>query len=68
MIEQKKWYHSKAVWGGIVAVAAVGAGAIGFDFDAEARAETVDAILQLVAAGGALMAIFGRIVATELIE
>ena len=68
MIAQKKWYHSKAVWGGIVAVAAVGASAIGFDVDAAAREHTVDAILQLVTAAGALMAIFGRIVATDLIE
>lgn len=64
----KPWYRSKTIWGGIVAVLAVFANALGFDLDDTARAEVVESILQLLTGGGALVAVFGRVVASDLIE
>lgn len=68
MLNVKPWYRSKSIWGGVVAVLAVGASALGFDVDDRARADLVEVILQLIGTGGALLAVFGRVVATDLIE
>ena len=68
MLDSKPWYRSKSIWGGIVAVLAVLATGLGFELDGAAQADLVEAILQLVGVGGALLAVFGRVVATDLIE
>lgn len=68
MQTSKPWYASKTIWGSIVAVLAIGASAIGFDLGEGDRERLVDAILQLIAGGGAVLAVFGRVVATDMID
>ena len=68
MIDGKQWYHSKTIWGSLIAVAAALAGSFGVAIDAQAQQSLVDAALQLVGAGGALFAIYGRLAATDLIR
>lgn len=60
----KPWYLSRTIWASAVVVAATLAGLFGFvveDADIDLLA---DALLQTVSALAALIAIFGRIVAT----
>lgn len=64
----KPWYRSKTVWGAVVAVLAAVASLLGFDVDDAAQATLVDSLLQAAGAAGALFALFGRIVATDMIE
>ena len=68
MIDRKPWYTSKTIWGALVAILATLASMMGFDLDSDAQADLVEAALQLVTAAGALVAIFGRLVATDFIE
>ena len=68
MLDHKPWYTSKTIWGALVAIAATLASMMGFDLDTQAQGQLVDAALQLVTAAGALVAIFGRLVATDFIE
>jgi hypothetical protein len=58
-VGSKKWWQSKAVWGGIVAVV----GAIGDMFTKGGPTPE-----NLMALAGALIAIYGRLVATTAIE
>ena len=67
MTEEKKWWQSKSVWGGIVVVAATVAGAFGYTVDGTTQAEITDLILAGVTAAGALAAIVGRVKATKTI-
>ena len=64
----KPWHHSKTVWGSLIALAATIAAAFGIDIDGDAQTALVEVILQLVTVGGSLMAVFGRISATTMIE
>jgi hypothetical protein len=57
-MDSKHWWQSKAVWGGIVAVV----GAVGDMFVKGVTAEN------LTAMAGALVAIYGRLVATTAIK
>lgn len=57
----KKWYQSKAVWGGLIAVLAAVAGAFGVDIGAEEQSLLADHALELVGAVGGVLAIYGRI-------
>lgn len=68
MLDHKPWYTSKTIWGALVAIGATLASMMGFDLDTQAQGQLVDAALQLVTAAGALVAIFGRLVATDFIE
>lgn len=60
-METKKWWESKAVWGGIVAVLAGGAGLFGVSLGAEDQAQVVDAVLAIASAVGGLLAVYGRV-------
>lgn len=62
---EKKWYQSKAVWGGLIAVLAAVGGAFGFDIGAEDQAGLVDAVLGFVGAAGGVLAIYGRVKAEK---
>lgn len=68
MLDRKPWYTSKTIWGALVAILATLASMMGFDLDDAAQRQIVEAALQLVTAAGALVAIFGRLVATDFIE
>jgi N-acetylmuramoyl-L-alanine amidase len=65
---QEPWYQSRVILGTLVSVGALGAGLLGAQVDAEAQGEIVDAIIgaveavsTLVAIGGSLYALYGRI-------
>lgn len=61
------WCDAKTIWGSLVSVAAALASATGFTIDGAAQTVISDAILQVVAAIGALTAIYGRLSATDII-
>ena len=67
MVEEKPWYMSKTIWGSLVSVAAALAGAFGIAIDAQSQLAIADAAVQIVAAAGALIAIYGRLTATQVI-
>ena len=62
---QKPWYKSKTIWGSIVAILALIAGAFGYSVGPEAQAEIVTGIVGLI---GAAFAIYGRIKAVDKVK
>lgn len=68
MVEEKQWYQSKTVWGALLAVAASMVGALGISIDTSAQSDIADAMIQFVGAVGAMIAIYGRLTATEIIS
>lgn len=68
MNNAKPWYLSKTVWGALVSVAASLGAMIGVPLDGLNEGAVTDAILQMVAALAGVVAIFGRMSATERIE
>ena len=65
MIEEKKWYVSKSVLGGVVAVIASVFGIFGTSFDVGTQAQVVDIVIAVSGAVGGALAIYGRIKATK---
>lgn len=61
----KEWYKSKGVWGSIIMVAAVAASYAGYNLTTDIQQDIVTAITDVVALGGAIMALIGRTVATK---
>lgn len=68
MTEQKAWWQSKAIWGGIVAMVAAGLRLAGIEIDPALEAETLDLVLTLLSAIGGLIAVYGRVVAKSTIR
>lgn len=68
MVEEKHWYQSKTVWGALLAVTASLLSAMGISIDTAAQSDIADAMIQLVGAVGAIIAIYGRLSATEIIS
>lgn len=67
MNENKEWYHSRSVWGGIVALGAAMAGLFGLTVEPDAHEALVAALANGAAAIGSLIAIIGRIDARKTI-
>lgn len=67
MVEEKPWYLSKTIWGSLISVAAALAATLGIAIDAQSQAAIAEALVQIVAAAGALIAIYGRLTATRII-
>lgn len=61
MINEKKWWQSKAVWGGLVAVGAGIAGVFGFDVDTQSQEAITQNALALAGGIGGMIAVYGRI-------
>ena len=59
----KTWLQSKTIWGALIAIAASVAGLAGVEIEAGEQAEILDGIISLVAAGGGILAVIGRIAA-----
>ena len=59
----KTWLQSRTIWGALIAIAASTASLAGIEIEAGEQAELVDWIMALVAAGGGILALFGRIAA-----
>ncbi len=67
MVDLKPWHQSKTIWGALVAAAASVSGAMGLDLDPAAGIELSQIHVQLVGAAGALLAVYGRLTATDAI-
>lgn len=67
MVDEKPWYLSKTIWGSLISVAAALAGLAGITLDPVAQNAIAESVVQLVAAAGALLAIYGRLSASEVI-
>ena len=67
MADEKQWYQSKTIWGGLVAFAAALAGLFGADIDAATGDALALALAQAAAAIGAAIAIIGRLDAVKTI-
>ena len=65
MNDTKKWYQSKAVWGALVVVIASALSSTGIILP---QTETVEVIMQIVAAVGGAIALYGRITAKKQID
>ena len=63
LTENKPWYQSKTIWGGVIAVSAAVGGAFGLHIDASTQAGIVDACAVLGGGVGGLLAIVGRLMA-----
>lgn len=61
----KKWYASKGVWGGIVAVVAAIAAGFGYQLGPEAQGDLVTALAAIGGAVGGVVAVAGRVVASK---
>ena len=59
----KTWLQSKTIWGALIAIAASAANLAGVEIEAGEQADILDGIISLVAAGGGILAIIGRIAA-----
>ena len=65
MTEEKPWYQSRSIWGGIVALAAAIAGLFGIPLDAATHEALTVALTSAAAAVGAVVAILGRLAAQK---
>lgn len=72
MYETKSALASKSVWGGAIAIIATGLNYFGVDFNSADQAQAAElldqataSVYQLVAIGGMLLAIYGRVTATK---
>lgn len=67
-METKKWWQSKTIWGGVVAIGAAAAGAFGHAVDQDTQDQVVELIMAIVGAAGGLLAIYGRLKADKEIK
>jgi hypothetical protein len=65
MESSKPWYLSRTVWASLVTVAAAVGGLMGMSIAASDQALMTEALLQIVTAVGGVIAILGRLSATE---
>lgn len=59
---------SRTIWASLVAVAAALSSAFGFTIDADTQVQLADAAMQIIAVGASLVAVFGRLAATTIID
>ena len=64
----KKWYKSKAVWGGLISAFAGLAGIFGFVVDEWTQADIANACFAASSAVGGLLAVYGRVRASSVIK
>lgn len=65
---EKKWWESKAVWGGLIAVGAAAAGAFGIVIDVDTQDQIAECVVVAATAIGGLLAIYGRVKAEQQIK
>ena len=65
MEDNKSWWMSKTVWGGIIALIAGAAGVFGYTLLPEDQAALVDGGAALAASIGGVIAIWGRVRASK---
>lgn len=62
------WADARTIWGSLIAVAAALGSILGVSLDQATQTELADIVVQLAGAAGALVAIYGRLAATEIIS
>ncbi|MBE0471774.1 MAG: hypothetical protein IBX55_19970 [Methyloprofundus sp.] len=67
-INDKKWWQSKTVWGGLVALGAGIAGVLGLAIGAADQAILTESLTAIAAAVGGLLAVYGRFKANQAIK
>jgi len=65
MTENKPWYLSRTIWAALITVVAAGAGLVGLTINDTDQALLTDSILQAITALGGILAIIGRLAATN---
>lgn len=69
LLDGKEWWKSKTVWGGVVAFMASALGFYGVALGEDEKVTLTDALTDLVpsivALGGSLVSIYGRLVAKK---
>lgn len=65
MISTKPWYLSRTIWAALVTIATAAGGLIGLPVGAVDNAALTDALLQAIAAVAGVVALLGRLSATE---
>jgi hypothetical protein len=68
MYDLKNWYHSKTIWGALVAIGASVLKATGIDIAAGDQGAIVDSLVNIAGAVGGLLAVYGRLTATSVIR
>jgi hypothetical protein len=68
MDENKYWWQSRAVFGGLVAIGAGVAGMIGYTIDSDMQEGLVAACTGIAAGIGGILAIVGRVKASKRIK
>jgi len=68
MVDEKPWFMSKTIWGSLISVAAALVSTLGISLDGAVQVAITDAVVQLIGAAGALLAIYGRLAATDIIS
>jgi len=68
MEDIKQWYHSKTVWGALLAIVASLLKMRGFEVSAADQSAIADALVSIVGAAGGLLAIYGRVTASAVIK
>lgn len=63
----KKWYHSKTVWGALVAVVASFLQAMGVDLTPDVQNDIADLAIAVAGMVGGATSIYGRIAASTVI-
>jgi len=67
MNDGKPWYLSKTVWGALVAILASMLQLSGFQLDLADQGQLTDGLVALAGSLGALVALYGRLVASHVI-
>ena len=65
MEDNKAWYQSSGVWGGIVTLGAAIAGGFGIVVDEGSQKELVGYLVALGTAVGGVLALYGRVTANK---
>ena len=68
MNDFKPWYASRTIWGSIIALLAAVVSAFGVEIDQQMQTTFIESVLQLVAIGGSILAVFGRMTAPTQID
>ncbi|MDO9417986.1 hypothetical protein [Pararhizobium sp.] len=65
MVDSKLWFQSKTVWGALLTIAASLATVLGYDISPADQANISDMLMAIIAAGGGLLSLYGRISASK---
>ena len=63
--DNKPWYQSKTIWGGVIAAVAAGLGLAGLELGADDQQRLVEIAVSIAGMVGAVLAIYGRMRASK---